>query len=874
MRIDTTSDRFLRETAHRKGSEMSGKRLLYACVVVAILVSGIVMPMLQSEMTVGATPDTPWNISPGDGAMVASLQPKLVASAFYDSENHTHCASWWQVRTSAGNYSPPAQDYVGNECLTSWTLETLNYSTTYYWHVSYQDNTGAWSSWSSETSFTTVTPPSVTTNAASSVSTTSATLNLNLTALGTGNYADVCFDWGLWGWYGSMTTSERKNAPGTFSAELTGLNPGTTYHFRAKAVGLGTGYGDDMTFTTIAIPPEAPSVITGAATNIAFTSAKLTGRLSSLGGFSRLYVSFQYGTVPGSYVYETPYQEWFSLETFSADISGLPGSIYYYRAKAVAGGHGTYYGDEMSLTMDTPPPGSNCWAVIVGIAEYLYMSPYEGDLQYTDDDAQALYDVLRPIWGESHLKLLRNSAAIKTAIESAIVTWLDPVEDADDTILLFFSGHGGYAGYDKAPLDETDGRDEYIAPHEASDDESMIFDDQLNTWLSELEAARQVVILDSCFAGGFIEDLSRSGRVVLAATGDNEVGWEADALGHGVFPYYLLNSFENLDVLDADGNNEVSAEELFNYAQPRTIEYEANNDYDSIQHPEIHDGYAGELGLITLATLTIDANPRVASVTLDGQTYSDLPVSVDFLPGTSHSFTFSVATTIDNGVQQPRYTFLSWDDGTTSFTRTVNISASTVYVATYRTQYYLTIESDLAVLDGEGWYDGGTEVSLTADSTPQESPGTLKTFMTWTVDGEALSGNPITVKMDSAHVVTALRSTQYQLTVLSNRGETQGSGWYEAGSEASISVRSTSGVIVRRVFAGWSGDSSAMDKNATVMMDGPKTVEALWKADYAQLYILIAGVLIVAILAIGAVFWIKRRGSHQSPEKVSDGFAP
>jgi PKD repeat protein len=31
---------------------------------------------------------------------------------------------------------------------------TLNYSTTYYWHVRYQDNTEAWSLWSAETSFT------------------------------------------------------------------------------------------------------------------------------------------------------------------------------------------------------------------------------------------------------------------------------------------------------------------------------------------------------------------------------------------------------------------------------------------------------------------------------------------------------------------------------------------------------------------------------------------------------------------------------------------------------------------------------------------------------------------------------------------------
>jgi hypothetical protein len=33
--------------------------------------------------------------------------------------------------------------------------DKLAYSTTYYWHVRYQDNRGMWSAWSDETAFTT-----------------------------------------------------------------------------------------------------------------------------------------------------------------------------------------------------------------------------------------------------------------------------------------------------------------------------------------------------------------------------------------------------------------------------------------------------------------------------------------------------------------------------------------------------------------------------------------------------------------------------------------------------------------------------------------------------------------------------------------------
>jgi hypothetical protein len=50
--------------------------------------------------------------------------------------------------------------------------------------------------------------------------------------------------------YSNATAEEQKSGPDTFNAGLGSLESGTTYHFRAKAVGDVTVYGDDMTFTT------------------------------------------------------------------------------------------------------------------------------------------------------------------------------------------------------------------------------------------------------------------------------------------------------------------------------------------------------------------------------------------------------------------------------------------------------------------------------------------------------------------------------------------------------------------------------------------------------------------------------------------------
>jgi len=95
-----------------------------------------------------------------------------------------------------------------------------------------------------------VVAPSVTTNNATNITTNSATLNGNLNNLGTASTVYVSFDYGLTTAYGSVTTPQEMTTTGPFSFPLTGLSPNTTYHVRAKAVGDGTSYGLDKSFTT------------------------------------------------------------------------------------------------------------------------------------------------------------------------------------------------------------------------------------------------------------------------------------------------------------------------------------------------------------------------------------------------------------------------------------------------------------------------------------------------------------------------------------------------------------------------------------------------------------------------------------------------
>ena len=128
------------------------------------------------------------------------------------------------------------------------------------------------------------TPPTVDTSAASSVTTSRATLKGNLDNLGTALLAVVSFEWGRTTAYGRETTVQPMTSTGPFSFSLSGLSDDTTYHFRAKAVGDGPSYGTDRTFTTRAVAPEAVGV--GAPAPPAGTT-DVSGKVTAAGRFTR-----------------------------------------------------------------------------------------------------------------------------------------------------------------------------------------------------------------------------------------------------------------------------------------------------------------------------------------------------------------------------------------------------------------------------------------------------------------------------------------------------------------------------------------------------------------------------------------------------------
>jgi uncharacterized repeat protein (TIGR02543 family) len=159
------------------------------------------------------------------------------------------------------------------------------------------------------------------------------------------------------------------------------------------------------------------------------------------------------------------------------------------------------------------------------------------------------------------------------------------------------------------------------------------------------------------------------------------------------------------------------------------------------------------------------------------------------------------------------------------------------------------------------WFVGSTH-TLAVNSTIQGT-GMRYFFVQWS-DGSKDASRTFTVTQDT--VLTATYKTQYQLTVTSDIGSPQGSGWYDAGTQATFSVSSPqpeSGLMGtlggKSIFQGWSGDSNAASPSATVNMNGPKTVTATWTTDNTQPYIILGGIAAVIVIAAALVIFMRRK---------------
>jgi len=220
-----------------------------------------------------------------------------------------------------------------------------------------------------------------------------------------------------------------------------------------------------------------------------------------------------------------------------------------------------------------PLPFPQGCALLVGIATYHRLRP----LSKTATDARDLHDLLAQSgYSADNLALLLDEQATKSAISDKL-DHLARRAGPDDTVLIFFSGHGAQriGGFEPG---------EYLCPVGADWHNlraTAISDEEFTTALQAIRAGRVAVFLDACHSGGVGEakdaafqlraGLSEAayarlavgrGRVVVASCRPDEVSWELAEMRNGLFTHYLL---EGLRGAAAGADGAVHIFDLFDY---------------------------------------------------------------------------------------------------------------------------------------------------------------------------------------------------------------------------------------------------------------------------------------------------------------------
>jgi uncharacterized repeat protein (TIGR02543 family) len=177
----------------------------------------------------------------------------------------------------------------------------------------------------------------------------------------------------------------------------------------------------------------------------------------------------------------------------------------------------------------------------------------------------------------------------------------------------------------------------------------------------------------------------------------------------------------------------------------------------------------------------------------------------------------------------------------------------------------LTLASDYGLPLGGGIYSRGSSASFSVyPSTIFSDPGIQIIFSGWT--SESLGGytgqeNQVTVNMNHNITETANWKTQYYLTVETGEDSivSPSSGWYDSGDTIILNAESDRVNFIRRVFKGWSGDIESELNNINIVLDGPKTVYALWTTDYTIAYIIGGIISIVTVTSTAVIYNARRR---------------
>ncbi len=210
------------------------------------------------------------------------------------------------------------------------------------------------------------TAPTITTSALKNITALSATCGGTITSVGGEQIKEqgVCLSTSA-----NPTVSDLKitddSGSRNFTVSVIGLSEVTTYHVRAYATNaVGVGYGDDISFTTAAIP--LPTVTTTAISALSYTTLTTGGVIVTDGGSPITAKGVCWSTLENPTTADLKTSDGTGIENYVSNVTGLtPSTAYHLRAYATSS-KGTAYGDDIPFTTLTIPTGIPSLTTVAG----------------------------------------------------------------------------------------------------------------------------------------------------------------------------------------------------------------------------------------------------------------------------------------------------------------------------------------------------------------------------------------------------------------------------------------------------------------------------------------------------------------------------
>jgi len=223
----------------------------------------------------------------------------------------------------------------------------LNPGTLYYVRAYATNSAGT--AYGTERSFTTnVELPVLTTTDITAITSTTAASGGNITSNGGAavTIRGVCWNTSP---YPTTANSKTNDGSGTgiYSSSITGLKPGTLYYLRAYGTNsAGTGYGNEISFTTVAV---VPTLTTSAVSAITETTATCGGNITSDGGSTVTARGVCWSTSQFPTVSDSHTDDGSGAGSFVSSLTGLSAITTYYVRAYATNSVGTVYGDQLSF---------------------------------------------------------------------------------------------------------------------------------------------------------------------------------------------------------------------------------------------------------------------------------------------------------------------------------------------------------------------------------------------------------------------------------------------------------------------------------------------------------------------------------------------